>query len=161
VKAGEQDRANVVVGQAATVWSDVLAGATLTAKVTAVAGLASSDFFDISGPVRQFDVTLRLDRTDPRLRPGTTVTVLLKGQRVDRVLQLPLQAVRQKNGKPAVFVQTAAGFEPKEVKVLYRTETRVGLDGIAEGTVVALVDPVAATTATKSSGGAAVTGPAK
>jgi len=115
----------------------------------------------IAESARQFDVTLRLDRTDPRLRPGTTASVLLQGRRVDRVLQLPLQAVRQKNGKPAVFVQTAAGFEAKEVTVLYRTETRVGLDGIAEGTVVALVDPVAAAMATKSSGGVAVKGPAK
>ena len=117
VQVGEQDRPNVTMGQEATVWPDALAASPLTAKVTAIAGLASSDFFDITGPVRQFDVTLTLDHPDPRLRPGTSVKVILAGRRVDNVLQVPLQAVRLKNGKPAVYVQTAAGFEAREVKV--------------------------------------------
>src|SRR5206468_3603913 len=82
----------------AKAWPDALAASPLTAKVTAIAGLASSDFFDLTGPVRQFDVTLRLDRADPRLRPGTSVRVLLAGRRIESVLQVPLQAVRLKNG---------------------------------------------------------------
>jgi HlyD family secretion protein len=162
VKVGEQDRANVTVGQEADVWSDALADVPLKAKVSMIAGLTSSDFFDVSGPVRQFDVTLKLDTVDPRLRPGTSVNVLLKGKRVDSVLQVPLQAVRLKNGKPAVFVQKGTGFESMEVKVLYRTETRVGLEGLGEGTVVALVDPVAASAAANAtSKGAAGSGPVK
>ncbi|MFI5177127.1 MAG: efflux RND transporter periplasmic adaptor subunit [Vicinamibacterales bacterium] len=162
VKVGEQDRANVIVGQEATVQSDAVAGATSTAKVSAVAGgLNSSDFFDVAGPVRQFDVTLKLDTVDPRLRPGSTVHVLLKGKRVDNVLQVPLQAVRLKNGKPAVFVKTASGFESQEVKVVYRTETRVGLEGLAEGTTVALVDPVAASTTASAPAKPAASGPVK
>ena len=150
VQVGEQDRPNVTIGQQATVWPDALAASPLTAKVTAIAGLASSDFFDITRPVRQFDVTLTLDHPDPRLRPGTSVKVILAGRRVDNVLQVPLQAVRLKNGKPVVYVQTAAGFEAREVKVVYRTESRVGLEGLDENAVVALVDPVAAS-ATASS----------
>lgn len=161
VKVGEQDRANVTVGQDASVLSDALAGVDLAARVTAIAGLTSSDFFDVSGPVRQFDVTLKLDKVDPRLRPGTSVTVLLKGRRVDNVLQVPLQAVRLRNGKPAVFVKSGTGFESKEVKVLYRTETRVGLDGLAEGTIVALVDPVAAAASANSASKPAASGPVK
>jgi multidrug efflux pump subunit AcrA (membrane-fusion protein) len=151
VQVGEQDRPNVTMGQEATVWPDALAGSSLGAKVSAIAGLASSDFFEATGPVRQFDVTLTLDRSDPRLRPGTSVKVILAGRRVDNVLQVPLQAVRLKNGKPAVYVETAAGFEAREVKVVHRTESRVGLEGLDENTVVALVDPVAAS-ATASSG---------
>jgi HlyD family secretion protein len=150
VQVGEQDRPNVTMGQQATVWPDGLAESALTAKVTAIAGLASSDFFDLAGPVRQFDVTLTLDRPDPRLRPGTSVKVILAGRRLDNVLQVPLQAVRMKNGKPAVYVQTAAGFEAREVKVEYRTESRVGLGGLDEQAMVALVDPVAASSAATS-----------
>jgi HlyD family secretion protein len=162
VKVGEQDRANVTVGQDADVWSDALSGVPLTAKVSLISGLTSSDFFDVAGPVRQFDATLKLDGVDPRLRPGTSVSVLLKGKRVDGVLQVPLQAVRLKNGKPSVFVQKGAGFESMEIKVLYRTETRVGLEGLSEGAVVALVDPVAASaTANAASKGPAGSGPVK
>jgi len=161
VKIGEQDRANVTIGQEAEVWSDSLPGVPIAAKVSAIAGLNSSDFFDVSGPVRQFDATLKLDTVDARLRPGTTVQVLLKGRRVDNVLQVPLQAVRLKNGKPAVFVKTSSGFEAREVKVVYRTETRVGLEGLAEGTVVALVDPVAAQAAPGASTQSGASGPVK
>ena len=162
IKVGEQDRANVTVGQDAVVWWDALASVPFSAKVSAIAGgLTSSDFFDVSGPVRQFDVTLKLDNVDPRLRPGTSVQVLLKGQRIDNVLQVPLQAVRLKNGKPAVFVKAGSGFESREVKVLFRTETRVGLEGLPEGTLVALVDPVAAATAAGSASKGAAPGAVK
>ncbi len=161
VKVGEQDRSNVTVGQEATVVSDALAGVPLSAKVSSIAGLSSSDFFDVSGPMRQFDVTLKLDKIDPRLRPGTSVTVVLQGRKVDDVLQVPLQAVRLKNGKPAVFVKSGSGFESKEVKVVYRTETRVGLEGLPEGTIVALVDPVAASAAANSASKTPASGPVK
>lgn len=160
-QVGEQDRPNVSMGQAATVWPDALIASPLTAKVTAIAGLASSDFFDITGPVRQFDVTLTLDGRDPRLRPGTSVKVRLAGRRVENVLQVPLQAVRLKNGKPAVFVRTAAGFEAREVTVAYRTESRVGLEGLEENAVVALVDPVAASSTASAPARPTGLGPAK
>ncbi len=160
VKVGEQDRSNVTVGQDADVWSDALAGVSLKAKVSGIAGLTSSDFFDVAGPVRQFDVTLKLNSADSRLRPGTSVTVLLRGRTVDGVLQVPMQAVRLKNGKPAVFVKNGTGFESQEVKVVFRTETRVGLEGLTEGAVVALVDPVAAS-ATANGAKPAASGPVK
>jgi 2-C-methyl-D-erythritol 4-phosphate cytidylyltransferase len=101
-----------------------------------------------------FDATLTLNKVDPRLRPGTTVQAVLKGKEQKDVLQVPLQAVRQKNGKPVVFVQTPQGFEAKEIKVTYRTESRAGIEGIAEGTVVALVDPTTAPAAGATSGSA-------
>jgi len=142
VKVNELARANVAVGQAAEVISDGLPGARFNAKVSTVAGnVNTSEWWDVSGPSRMFDASLTLDKADPRLRPGTTVRAVLRGKKVDGVLQVPLQAVRQKNGKPIVYVQTPAGFETRDVKVVYRTESRAGLEGITEGTVVALVDP--------------------
>lgn len=151
VKVNELARANVAVGQAADVISDALPGAVFKAKVSTVAGTVStSEWYDVSGPSRQFDASLTLTEVDPRLRPGTSVRVVLRGKKVDGVLQVPLQAVRQKAGKPIVFLQTPKGFETREVKVVYRTESRAGLEGIDEGAVVALVDPTAAPSATAS-----------
>jgi HlyD family secretion protein len=158
VKVGEQDRANVTAGQLATVASAALPGVKLTGKVLTIAGLAQSSFFEMAGPMRQFDASLQLDKPDPRLRPGTSVDVVLAGQRVENVLQVPVQAVRQKDGKPVVYVQTASGFEPKVVKVRYRTESRAVLEEIDEGTVIALVDPTAAAKPTSSSTGPAAAG---
>ena len=57
---------------------------------------------------------------------------------------MPRQAVFEKNGKNHVFVRKADRFEPREVKVVQRTESRIAIDGVAEGTEIALVDPNAA-----------------
>jgi multidrug resistance efflux pump len=154
IKVNELARANVAVGQDAEVISDALPGAVFKAKVSTVAGsVVTSEWWDISGPSRQFDAALTLEKPDPRLRPGTTVRVVLRGKKVDDVLQVPLQAVRQKNGQPIVYVQTADGFETRNVKVVYRTESRAGLEGVTEGTVVALVDPTVAPAAGSSASG--------
>ena len=147
VKVNELARANVAVGQAAEVISDGLPGRVFKASVSTVAGNVQASYWGDSGPARQFDASLTLEKTDAALRPGTTVRATLKGKTVDDVLQVPLQAVRQKNGETIVFVQTPAGFETRTVKVVYRTESRAALEGISEGAVVALVDPTTAPTA--------------
>jgi multidrug resistance efflux pump len=157
VKVNELARANVSVGQAAEVKSNGLPGTAFNATVSSVAGLVgTSDWWDVSGPSRQFDAMLKLEHPDPRLRPGTSVDAVLKGKQVDGVLQVPLQAVRQKNGKPIVYVQNGHGFETHEVKVVYRTESRAGLEGIDEGAVVALVDPTVAPAAGNASAAGSV-----
>lgn len=154
VKVNELARANVAVGQAAEVISDGLPGKLFKATVSTVAGnVQTSDWWDVSGPSRQFDASLTLEKTEAALRPGTTVRAVLKGKKVDDVLQVPLQAVRQKNGQTIVFVQTPAGFETRTVKVVYRTESRAGLEGVTEGTVVALVDPTTASSTSSTPAG--------
>jgi hypothetical protein len=54
---------------------------------------------------------------------------------------VPRQAVFQKNGKTHVFVKTGDRFDQREIKVVQRTESRAAIEGLAEGTEVALVDP--------------------
>src|SRR5581483_3452613 len=158
-KINEQQRNNVSAGQPATVESAVLPDAKLAAKVATVSGLAQSDWFGSSGPLHDFDVVLRLDRGDPRLRPGTTVRLAIAGSRVDHVLHVPRQAIFEKNGKPVVYVRNGDRFEARVVTPTHRTESRVAIDGVAEGAEVALVNPETATTGKKAAapapGGAA------
>lgn len=135
----EQDRPNLAVGEPVTVTSDVVPDVELPAKITAIAGLGRTERY--LGPLRLFDVTLVLDRADPRLRPGTSVDIVAPGKSIDDVLVLPRQAVFEQDGKPIVYVRSGAGFEPAEIKVLNRTEARVAIEGIDEGAEVALVDP--------------------
>jgi multidrug efflux pump subunit AcrA (membrane-fusion protein) len=141
-RVNEQERSNVTVGQEALVQFDGVAGLSLPAKVTIASSLGRAD--RTAGPLRLFDVTLRLDRTDPRLRPGTTVDVVVKGRTVEGVLLVPRQCIFDKAGKNIVHVAAAAGFEEREVTVLHRTESRAAIEGVDEGAVVALVDPAAA-----------------
>jgi HlyD family secretion protein len=135
----EQDRANVEPGQAVTVTSQAAPGVTLTAKVASVSGLGRQD--RRSGPLRLFEVVLALDRSHPALLPGTSVDLVTTGRRVDGVLVVPRQAVFEKDGQPIVYARAGDGFEAHVVKVLYRTESRVAIEGVAEGAEVALVSP--------------------
>ena len=143
-RVNEQERANVSVGQTATIESDVLTSVRPTAKVSSIAGLGRPD--SRFGPLRQFDVTLELRDADPRLRPGSTVRLLVAGETVKNVLLLPRQALFEIDGKPTVYLRTGSGeaFSPRPIKVLHRTESQIALEGLDEGVEVALVDPVAA-----------------
>jgi multidrug efflux pump subunit AcrA (membrane-fusion protein) len=139
-RVNEQERANVSPGQSAQVECDALPGVVLEGKVVSVAGLGRPNMR--AGPLRQFEVTFELPNPDPRMRPGTSVRVIAEGQTLDNVLLLPRQALFEREGKPIVYVRGAGtGFEAREVKVLHRTESQVVLDGLAEGTEVALIQP--------------------
>jgi multidrug resistance efflux pump len=138
----EQDRSNLSPGQSVTVTSDAVPGRTLSAKVKNISGLGRAD--RRAGPLRQFEVTMQLDRPDPALLPGTSVDLVSTGQKLDNALVLPRQTVFEQDGKPIVYVRAGDLFEAKPVKILNRTESRVSIEGIEEGTEVALVNPEAA-----------------
>lgn len=142
-KVDEQERSNVNPGQPAQVLADALPRRKLVAKVASLAGLASRGgfFFEMTGPARQFDAILRFDRADLDLKAGTSVQVVVAGTEIRNALHVPRQALFEKRGKPVVYVKAGERFEPHEVKVTHRTESRVVLEGVHEGDVVALVNP--------------------
>jgi hypothetical protein len=96
------------------------------------------------GPLRQFEVTLRLDAPEPRVRPGTTARVLIAGPEVRNVLTVPRQAVYRQGGKSVVYVPAGDRFEAREVKVTHQSASRTAIQGVPEGADVALVNPAGA-----------------
>jgi len=154
VRVNEQERTTLTVGQAATVRADGLPGQLLAARVTALSGVALRSR-DQAGPLRQFEVILRLDQPEARLRPGTTVRVAISGQELRDVLTVPRQAVFQRNGETIVYVRSGDGFETRVVKVSAQSESRTALQGVTEGAEVALVSPTAAAKAPAAGNGPA------
>jgi len=83
------------------------------------------------------------------------------GGNVDKVLIVPRQALFEGEGKTTLYVRAGGvdAFSPRQIKVLHRTESQIAIEGVDEGTEVALVDPVAAlklsgaTTSTSSPAG--------
>ena len=141
-KVDENDRANLTQGQEATVRIDSLPGEEFKARVGALSGMANrADMFEMASITRQFDVTLQFDNPDPRMKAGVSVWITLAGKEIPDALTVPRQAVFQKNAKTYVFVKTGERFEQREVRVVQRTESRAALEGLAEGTEVALIDP--------------------
>jgi HlyD family secretion protein len=141
-KIDESDRPNLVAGQSAVVEVDALPGETFKARIGELAGLASrGNFWESAGVTRLFDVTLQFDHPDPRLKAGVSARVTLDGKELAGALHVPRQAVFDKNGKSYIFVKAGDRFDEREVKVEQRTESRVALAGVAEGTEIALIDP--------------------
>jgi HlyD family secretion protein len=153
-KVTETDRDNLQAGQAATVQVDALPGRTFTAKVGPLSGSASRGNFFETSAVRQFDITLQLDKPDPSMRAGSSLRVVIDGREIKDALHVPRQAVFEKNGKNFVFLQIGDGrFDRRDVKVENRTESRAVVSGLNEGDVIALVDPDVATRSSRSSSG--------
>ena len=135
----EQERANVVEGQAVTVTSDSVPG--IEAGGQGAGDQRPRTCRNPEGPLRRFDVTFELEKGDARLQPGTSVNLVVKGPRIADMLVLPRQAVFEQDGKSIVHVKTGGAFQPQEVKVLHRSESRVAIEGVDEGTEVALIKP--------------------
>jgi HlyD family secretion protein len=144
-KVDENDRANLSEGQTATIEIDSLPGEKFAAKVGTLSGLANrGGLFESSGVTRNFDATFQFVQPDPRMKAGASAKVTVEGRELTGALTVPRQAVFQKNGKTHVFVKTGDRFEARDVRVVQRTESRTAIEGLPEGTEIALVDPTLA-----------------
>jgi HlyD family secretion protein len=152
-KVNESGRGNVKAGETVQVSVDALPGGTLEGKVKDVAGMSGGDIFD-SDSQHKFDVTIDLVHPDDRLRPGFSTHLVILGDRLANALSIPRQAVFEKEGKPVAYVKTGNRFEPREIKIRNVTEGLAVIDGLQEGTQVALVNPEKASNRPAKSDGA-------
>ena len=150
----ETSRADINTGDLAAIQVDSISEKNYPAKVKMVAALASSGGMFSNDTTRRFDATFQLDQLDPRLRPGQTTHVTVQGAQLKNVLYLPRQALFIRNGKPTVFARAGKGFEPRDVTIKHMSESQVVIEGIPEGTEVALVNPEAAASAPGAAGAA-------
>lgn len=153
-KVSEKDRGNIKEGEAVEIHVDGLPEKTYQGKVKVLAGMASGGFFFDDDPGHNFDVTVEIEHPDSMLRPEFGARLVIEGDKLENALCLPRQAVFEKDGKQIVYVKTGSSFEQREVKVKSVAEGVAVIDGLKEGTQVALVDPVkkAATPATPAAG---------
>ncbi|HET9400200.1 MAG TPA: HlyD family efflux transporter periplasmic adaptor subunit [Candidatus Acidoferrales bacterium] len=154
----EVARADLSAGETAEVRIDAMPEQTYTGKVKMISGQASSDMWG-GDPAKRFDVTFAIDRTDPRLRPGLSSQIIVQGEKLKNVLFLPRQAIFVRDGKPIVYAKAGRGFESKPINVKHTTESQAVVEGIGEGTEVALVNPEQAVA--KSAAAAPAGGPGK
>ena len=76
------------------------------------------------------------------LRPGLLADVEIIVEKVPNAVYIPNQSIFERNGKPVVFVKSAKGFEPREVKIAKRSESvSIVTEGVNQGDVIAMSDP--------------------
>jgi biotin carboxyl carrier protein len=141
-QVGESDHSNLKAGQPVDIQVYALPGDRFTGKVETVGGATSHEFWD-DNTQHKFDVTIFLDKPDPRLRPGFAVQLSIRGDQLSNAVSIPGEAVFEREGKKIVYCKQHGSFEAQQVKIRALSEGRAVLEGIRPGTVVALVNPEA------------------
>jgi multidrug resistance efflux pump len=78
------------------------------------------------------------------LRPGLLADVEITVERIPNAIHIPAQGIFEKDGQPAVWVQSGHRFQQRIVKLARRSEsTMVIADGLKPGDVIALSNPTA------------------
>ncbi|APF20716.1 efflux transporter, RND family, MFP subunit [Caldithrix abyssi DSM 13497] len=93
VEIDENDVVNVELGDSAIVEVDAFPDTTFKGMVTEIAHSAITKGMGTTEQVTNFEVTVTIDRPDPRFRPGMSTTVDILTKRLDNVLKVPIQAV--------------------------------------------------------------------
>jgi multidrug resistance efflux pump len=140
----ETDRGRVKEGQTATVRVDAVPDKEFPAHVVEISALAKVDFSGWPYP-RNFDVSVQLDQTDSRVRPGMSATARVAVEKLPACILIPPEATFQKFGKTVAYVLSGSSFQARDILVTKRSETQVAIArGLKPGERVALKDPTAA-----------------
>ena len=76
------------------------------------------------------------------LRPGLLADVEITIEKITNAIHIPAQAIFEKDGQPAVWVQSGRQFQKRNVKLAKRSESiMVIAEGLKPGDVIALADP--------------------
>jgi multidrug resistance efflux pump len=139
-KIYESDRSNVNVGQTAEVRLDAKPRDVFPAKIKSIAGMASRNDF---GPnaIGRFEVSFSFLNQASDFHPGTSAQIRVRGNQLKDQLYLPSQCLFEKDGKQIVYVKHGVGFDATPAKIKFRTENRIAIEDLPEGTEVALINP--------------------
>src|SRR5215469_1643005 len=137
----EADRGKLKSDQNANVHIDAVPDSDFPGRVRDISTLAKMDFSSWP-PMKNFTLDLKIDRTDPRIRPGMKANARIAVNSIPNSVLIPTQALFPRNGTTVVYVEDGRNFTRRSVQVGRRSgETAQILDGIKPGERVALKDP--------------------
>jgi multidrug efflux pump subunit AcrA (membrane-fusion protein) len=129
VYVDEMDVGRVRTGQKATFTVDAFPGEEFAGTVTAIYPRAV-----IQSNVVNYITTVAIENPDGKLKPDMTANVTVSLDERKGVLAVPDRALRRERGRTVVDVASAAGVEPREVKVGLRGGGMAEIvSGLAEG----------------------------
>lgn len=141
----ESDRGKLKSDQSASVHIDAVTDTDFAGRVRDISTLAKMDFSSWP-PMKNFTLDLKIDHTDPRIRPGMKANARIAVNTVPNSILVPTQALFQKNGSTMAYVEAGRKFNERVVRVGRRSgETAQVLGGIEPGERVALKDPTEVT----------------
>jgi HlyD family secretion protein len=138
-KVEEVDRGQITLGDAGLVHIDAFPEKTFTGKLSGVSPLTEQNFE--WPPTRNFRAYVALDVPGTQLRPGMNSSADIIVARIPDAISIPAKALFTDKGRPIVYLQTANGYQRKEVSVQARNPDDIAIQGIDPGSLVTLVEP--------------------
>ena len=116
-EVNEIDIGKVTVGGLVEVRLEAYPGAIFHGKVLKIGSLAKfrQSRTGTATGIKVFDVTVKIEEKDPRLKPGLTAALDIIVDRQDDVISVPLPAVVSRKGEHHVFVSHAGRVEERKV----------------------------------------------
>jgi HlyD family secretion protein len=139
-KVDEVDRGRIVVGGTVLVHVDAFPENVVTAKIASITPLTEESFNEWP-PTHSFRAYAKLEKPDPRMRPGMNAGGDIVETKIPGAISIPAKALFTINGNPAVYVKVNGQYLPKQVRVRAKNPDEVAIEGIDAGTTVALAEP--------------------
>jgi HlyD family secretion protein len=141
LKVAEADVLRLALGQTSMVTLESMPGRSFAGKVAEI-GASALPISGTGAAAREFKVVVRLERPDPRLRPGLTCDAeIVTAERAD-VITVPLQSVVLRSPVPGAPEQSGV-FVVTDGRARFVTVTAgviggldIEVDGVAEGSPV-------------------------
>ena len=134
----QSDSSEFRVGQKAVIALDAFPGVRLDGSIYSIGALAVGGFRQ-NYYIRSVPIKVSVRGTDSRLIPDLSASMDIAVEEAEHATLLPVEAIREQDGKQLVHVKQAAGFERREIKVGVRSHTHVAvLEGVQPGEEVRL-----------------------
>lgn len=132
VAISERDLQRIQRGFPVTVRTDALPGEVLTGRIASISPTLAT-------ATRTAEVRVDVPNGAGRLRPGMFVTIEIMVARKENVIAVPVDAVLEREGGPAVFVIVEATAQARPVRVGISDGAIVEItSGLTEGEVIAI-----------------------
>jgi HlyD family secretion protein len=140
----ETERGRLAPEQLVTAHLDAIADREFSGRIAHISTIATSDFSGGWPFPRDFDLSIALDQTDARIRPGMTARVTVVVEKIPNVLTIPVQASFQKSGQTVAYIWAGSKFEERAIEIGQRSGDRIlVVNGLRPDDRVALADPTA------------------
>jgi multidrug efflux pump subunit AcrA (membrane-fusion protein) len=141
----EVDRGKLQLGQPVKVRVDAIPDKEFTAEIDYISPIASLIFKGGSTAEKSFPARATLKNIDDRLRPGMSSSAEIIIERQPNMLLIPIRSSFDKDGKPAVYIQSGKDFVVRPIQVGRRNdEDIIVTGGVKEGEIVTLESPAEA-----------------
>jgi HlyD family secretion protein len=144
VRIDEAERGRIQVGQSVSVRIDAVPDRDFTGRVSEISTIASIDFSSGWPFTKNFSMTITLDNSDPRLRPGMSTNVRVATDRIPNAIMIPAGALFHKEGQSVAYVLHGSKFDERRIEVERRSGDQLLISkGLQPGERIALQDPTA------------------